>query len=137
MKYLSLAGMGPQDDSNLPVDRTRSIFELIDESKFIFLVTVDYLTQQGGVIAGNAEFANMENLSVPQRHNFSEQYSELSAKTMQIKINEKVHVMFHINDKVFTRESKATVDELEAFEKWSRCNCCGENEVKFKKLKHW
>lgn len=79
----------------------------------------------------------MENLSVPQRDNFSKQYSELSAKTMQIKINEKVQVMFHINDKIFTRTSRVPQDELEPFERWSRCNCCGENEVKFKKLKHW
>ena len=32
-QYLSLAGMGPQDDS-FPVDRSRSIFELIDERKY-------------------------------------------------------------------------------------------------------
>lgn len=33
MNYLSLAGMAPEDDHQYPVDRSRSIFELIDERK--------------------------------------------------------------------------------------------------------
>ena len=85
---------------------------------------------------GNAEFQSMENLSEPQRMTFSQQYSELSAKTMQIKISEKVHVMFHINDKIFTRTAKIDDDELEQLEEWSRCNCCGDQE-KIRKLKNW
>ena len=32
---------------------------------------------------------------------------------MQIKISEKVHVMFHINDQIFTRTTKVEDDELE------------------------
>ena len=88
------------------------------------------------VLAGNAEFENLENLSEPQRDQFSEQYQELSQKTKQIKINEKVHVMFHINDQVFNRTAKVAEDELEALEEWSRCNCCGDSE-KQRKLKHW
>ena len=55
---------------------------------------------------------------------------------MQIKISEKVHVMFHINDQIFTRTAKIDDDELEVLEEWSRCNCCGDQE-KFRKLKNW
>ena len=78
----------------------------------------------------------MENLSGPQRISFSQQYSELSAKTMRIKISDKVQVMFHINDRIFTRAAKPDEDELEQLEDWSRCNCCGDQE-KFRKLKNW
>ena len=54
---------------------------------------------------------------------------------MQIKINEKVHVVFHMNDKVFTRCERVPEDEMEAMEEWSRCNCCGAQE-NFRKLKN-
>lgn len=78
----------------------------------------------------------MENLSEPQRADFSSKYSDLSKKTMQIIVNEKVHVMFHINDKVFTRAHKVDDDEFEVREDWSRCNCCGAKE-NIRKFKNW
>ena len=37
----------------------------------------------------------------------------MNAKTKQIKINEKVHVMFHMNDHIFTRSKKIDNDEME------------------------
>ncbi len=36
--YLSLAGMTPEGGDQYPVDRSRSIFELIDERKFSLFV---------------------------------------------------------------------------------------------------
>ena len=50
MNYLSISsGMAPEDD--YPVDRSKSIFELIDER--------------------NSEFENLKNLSEPQKVSFS------------------------------------------------------------------
>lgn len=85
---------------------------------------------------GNAEFQNLENCSEPQRADFSARYAELSKKTMQIVVNQKVQVMFHINDKVFTRSQCVDDDEFEMKEEWSRCNCCGAKE-NIRKFKNW
>lgn len=60
MDYLAMVSMGPEE--SYPVDRSRSIFDLMDER--------------------NAEFQNMENLSEPQRADFSTKYGEMSRKTM-------------------------------------------------------
>ena len=91
MDYLQMVHMAGPEESSHTVDRSRSIFELMDER--------------------NHEFSKMENLSEPQRESFSTQYSNLSKKTTQIVVTEKVQVMFHTNDPIFTR-SKA-IDESE------------------------
>ena len=55
---------------------------------------------------------------------------------MQIIVNEKVHVMFHTNDKVFTRTQKVDDDEFEVKEEWSCCNSCGDKD-NIRKFKNW
>ena len=96
------------------VDRSRSIFELIEER--------------------NQEFEHLENLSEPQRNQFSQQYNELSAKTLEIKVNDKIHVMFNVNDPIFVLAEKIDDDQCEPIQEWSRCNCCGDATQR--KLKH-
>ena len=72
----------------------------------------------------------MENISEPVRNQFSKQYRELSAKTLHIKVNDKIQVVFNVNDKIFSIEEKIAEDEFEMKEDWSRCNGCGDHEVK-------
>jgi hypothetical protein len=45
---------------------------------------------------------------------------------MQIKVNERVQVMFNVNDPIFQRDEPIAEDDTEELEEWSRCNCCGD-----------
>ena len=63
MTYLSLAGLGGPEGVQYNVDRSRSIFELIDESK-----STPFLVRHLSLpFIGNKEFENFENLTGPQR----------------------------------------------------------------------
>ena len=53
---------------------------------------------------------------------------------MQIKVNEKIHVMFNVNDPIFVLQGRVPEDQCEMLEEWSRCNCCGDSQQK--KLKN-
>lgn len=90
MDYLSLVNMAGPEESSHAADRSRSIFDLMDERKYFSLML--------NFVIGNAEFSNMQNLSELQRESFAAQHRELSKKTMQIVITDKVNVMFHMND---------------------------------------
>jgi len=67
------------------------------------------------------------------RKAFVEQYNELAAQILNIRITEKISVMFNVNDPIFKLSNKIDNDDLEELEDWSRCNSCGEPH---KKLKH-
>jgi len=63
MTYLSLAGLGGPEGVQYNIDRSRSIFELIDESKS----TLSQVRHRCLAFLGNKEFENFENLTGPQR----------------------------------------------------------------------
>lgn len=39
-------------------------------------------------------------------------------------------MVFNVNDKIFTVDEKIDEDDCEPKEDWSRCNCCGDNDIK-------
>ena len=47
-----------------------------------------------------------------------------------IKVNEKIQVVFNVNDQIFSIEDKVADDDCESKDDWSRCNGCGDNDVK-------
>jgi hypothetical protein len=39
-------------------------------------------------------------------------------------------VVFNVNDPIFELENRIPVDESEQKEDWSRCNCCGDSDLR-------
>lgn len=50
---------------------------------------------------------------------------------MGIKVNEKIQVMFNVNDQIF-KIKNYDPDNNEELEEWSRCNSCGDPNKKLK-----
>jgi NADH:ubiquinone oxidoreductase subunit C len=63
---------------------------------------------------------------------FIESHNELASQILNIKVNEKVQVMFNVNDAIFSLKNMLPEDEWEEQEEWSRCGCCGEQNKKLK-----
>lgn len=82
------------------------------------------------VAVENSNIRELENTSESVRSQFSQQYRELSQKTLHIKVNDKIQVVFNVNDRIFATEQKVDDEDCEPKEDWSRCNCCGDNDVK-------
>jgi hypothetical protein len=51
---------------------------------------------------------------------------------LNIKVNEKIQVMFNVNDPIFSRRVAVSTDDYEEIEEWSRCGSCGESNKKLK-----
>ena len=67
-----------------------------------------------------------------QTQQFIEQHNELAAALLNIKVNERIQVMFNVNDPIFLRARELDQDECEEIEEWSRCGCCGDSTKKLK-----
>ena len=63
---------------------------------------------------------------------FIESHNELASQILNIKVNEKVQVMFTVNDAIFSLKNMLPEDEWEELEDWSRCGCCGDKNFKLK-----
>jgi formylmethanofuran dehydrogenase subunit E len=63
---------------------------------------------------------------------FTMQHNELSEQLLTIKVNDKVQVMFNVNDPIFSRRIAIDPEEYEELEEWSRCSSCGESNKKLK-----
>jgi hypothetical protein len=84
-------------------------------------------------VVGNSEYVELSGMDAESRKVFVEQYNELAAQVLNIRINDKISVMFNVNDPIFKLANKVNAEDLEELEEWSRCGCCGDPS---KKLKH-
>lgn len=75
-----------------------------------------------------------DHLKEQQSKEFQEQHDELAAQLLQITVNDKITVMFNVNDPIFHLRVALSSDDFEDVEEWSRCNCCGDANIK--KLKN-
>jgi len=91
------------------------------------------LTPLFDTVVGNSEFVELSGMEPESRKVFVEQYNELAAQVLNIRISDKISVMFNVNDPIFKLSNKVDAEDLEELEEWSRCGCCGDPH---KKLKH-
>lgn len=63
---------------------------------------------------------------------FKMQSSELQEQLLNIRVNDKIQVMFNVNDEIFKRRFELPDDEHEELEDWSRCGVCGDSSKKLK-----
>jgi hypothetical protein len=75
-----------------------------------------------------------DRLKEQQSKEFQEQHDELAAQLLQITVNDKITVMFNVNDPIFHLRVALSSEDFEDVEEWSRCNCCGD--ANSKKLKN-
>ena len=63
---------------------------------------------------------------------FLDQHNELGVQLLNIKISEKVQVMFNVHDPVYKLKESLDRDMWEELELWSRCGSCGEQSKKLR-----
>lgn len=102
-------------------ERTQSIQDILQTSKSFS--NHDICTESNNI-------RELEDTSDVVRGEFSDKYRELSQKTLHIKVNDKIQVVFNVNDRIFTIDCKIDEHDCEPKEDWSRCNACGDNDVR-------
>jgi hypothetical protein len=63
---------------------------------------------------------------------FLAQHNDLGVQLLNIKVSDKIQVMFNVNDPVFFTKHRISPDLCEEVEEWSRCGSCGDPSKKLK-----
>lgn len=61
---------------------------------------------------------------------FEESSADLSSEILNIKVNEKVSVIFNVKDPIFELAEAISIHDYEPIDSTARCNCSGESDKK-------